>query len=273
MSNLTVSLPPTLPGSPLLGNALQFLRDPISLLKRGQREYGNIFSFRLGNQPAVALVGPEYSRFFFEQTDKLLSMRGAYPFFISMFSEQTYFFAKPEEYREQRNIILPCFQGKKMANYVDVMTRTTAEFMARLGPSGQCDLTTTLGPLVMNVAAAAFLGEDFRRRLGDEFFGVFRDFSGGMEVVLPLWLPLPRLLRSKRAKAKIKQMLQTTFAVEPADLTVIDDIMLAYAAVFAPGEGHLVSAGTGSIGLHLGQAGAQLVAHQALIVGQHGARA
>ncbi len=212
MSNSTVSLPPTLSGSPLLGNALQFLRDPISLLKRGQREYGNIFSFRLGNQPAVALVGPEYSRFFFEQTDKLLSMRGAYPFFVSMFSEQTYFFAKPEEYREQRNIILPCFHGKKMANYVDVMTRTTAEFMAQLGPSGQCDLTSTLGPLVMNVAAAAFLGEDFRRRLGEEFFGVFRDFSGGMEVVLPLWLPLPRLLRSKRAKAKIKQMLQTLIA-------------------------------------------------------------
>jgi N-acetylglucosamine kinase-like BadF-type ATPase len=53
-------------------------------------------------------------------------------------------------------------------------------------------------------------------------------------------------------EAEIKQMLTETFAVAPADLTVIDDIMLAYAAVFAPGEGHLVSAGTGSIGLHLG---------------------
>lgn len=53
-------------------------------------------------------------------------------------------------------------------------------------------------------------------------------------------------------ETEIKQLLTTTFAVAPDDLTVVDDIMLAYAAVFAPGEGHLVSAGTGSIGLHLG---------------------
>lgn len=53
-------------------------------------------------------------------------------------------------------------------------------------------------------------------------------------------------------EAEIKQMLEATFAVAPAQLTIVDDIMLAYAAVFAPGEGHLISAGTGSIGLHLG---------------------
>lgn len=212
MSKFTMSLPPSLPGTPLLGNALQFLRDPVSLLKRGQLEHGNIFSFRLGNQPAVVLLGPDYNRFFFEQTDKLLSLRRAYPFFISMFSEQTYFFARPEEYREQRDIILPCFRGKKMANYVDVMARATTEFMDQLGPSGQCDLTTTLGPLVMKVAAAAFLGEDFLRGLGSEFFDIFRAFSGGMEVVLPLWLPLPRLLRSKRAKVRLQEMLRALIA-------------------------------------------------------------
>jgi len=34
-----------------------------------------------------------------------------------------------------------------------------------------------------------------------------------------------------------------------------DDMSLAYRAIFAPGEGHLVSAGTGSVGLHIGQDG------------------
>jgi len=52
-------------------------------------------------------------------------------------------------------------------------------------------------------------------------------------------------------EAEIAQLLAATFGVKRGGLTVIDDISLAYAAVFAPGEGHLVSAGTGSIGLHL----------------------
>ncbi len=49
----------------------------------------------------------------------------------------------------------------------------------------------------------------------------------------------------------VKRILTSAFAIGPERLTVVDDITLAYAAVFAPGEGHLVSAGTGSIGLHL----------------------
>ena len=52
-------------------------------------------------------------------------------------------------------------------------------------------------------------------------------------------------------EAEVKQLIAAAFRLPPTSLTVIDDIMLAYIGVFAPGEGHLVSAGTGSIGLHL----------------------
>jgi len=42
----------------------------------------------------------------------------------------------------------------------------------------------------------------------------------------------------------------------PRDVVLLmDDIILAYAAHFQPGQGHLVSAGTGSIGIHVGAGG------------------
>ena len=54
-------------------------------------------------------------------------------------------------------------------------------------------------------------------------------------------------------EAEVKHMLTQTFGdVADERLTVIDDISLAYASIFEPGEGHLIAAGTGSIGLHLG---------------------
>jgi N-acetylglucosamine kinase-like BadF-type ATPase len=53
---------------------------------------------------------------------------------------------------------------------------------------------------------------------------------------------------------EVTGLLGATFGVGPERLLLVDDIMLAYTAVFAPGEGHLVSAGTGSVGLHLGGA-------------------
>lgn len=51
--------------------------------------------------------------------------------------------------------------------------------------------------------------------------------------------------------AEVKTMLSDVFAVRSDVLVVTDDVALAYFANFAPGEGHLVSAGTGSIGMHV----------------------
>ena len=53
--------------------------------------------------------------------------------------------------------------------------------------------------------------------------------------------------------AEARALLGTLFGIAPDAIILTDDIVLAYIANFAPGEGHLVSAGTGSIGLHLGE--------------------
>ena len=83
-------------------------------------------------------------------------------------------------------MVLPCFQGARMVGYVETMGREAELFADSLGASGTFDLNEQLGPLVMNVAAAAFLGEDFRQRLPAAFFQLFHDFSGGMELLWPL---------------------------------------------------------------------------------------
>lgn len=55
--------------------------------------------------------------------------------------------------------------------------------------------------------------------------------------------------------AQMTQLLADTFGVTTANAIVVDDMTLAYTATFGPGEGHLISAGTGSIGLHIGEDG------------------
>jgi sterol 14-demethylase len=199
-------------GLPGVGHGAEFLRDPIALLERGYREQGRVFSLRMGPRPAVVLLGPEHHEFFFRETDRRLSIRTAYPFFVRMFDERFYFFAGMDEYQRQRALVVPRFQGKQLAGYVDIMSEETRALMAGLGDLGEFDLVHTLGPLVMRIAARSFLGEDFSRRMGDGFFAEFRRFSEGMEVVLPLWLPLPRLLRSRKARADLHAKLGALIA-------------------------------------------------------------
>jgi sterol 14alpha-demethylase len=200
--------PPLVSGArPVVGHIPQFMRDPVALLERGYREHGHVFGVRLNRQPAVVLLGTEHNRFFFSETDRRLSIRSAYPFFVRMFDPQFYFFGGPDEYRRQRGLVLPRFQGRQLGGYIEAMVGQTRSVQDALGDSGQFDLIDTLGPLVMRIAAHAFLGPELGTTLGLDFFERFRRFSGGMEAVLPLWLPLPRLLRARRARDELRRLL------------------------------------------------------------------
>lgn len=57
------------------------------------------------------------------------------------------------------------------------------------------------------------------------------------------------------ARREARQVLAAQFGLGEEVVGTSDDMELAYRACFAPGEGHLVAAGTGSIGLHIAAAG------------------
>jgi len=59
---------------------------------------------------------------------------------------------------------------------------------------------------------------------------------------------------AQEARALIGQLL----GMDPEAVTVRDDMELAFLSAFAPGQGHMISAGTGSIGLHVTGQGQQI---------------
>ncbi|MGH8975474.1 MAG: cytochrome P450, partial [Acidimicrobiia bacterium] len=273
-------MPPAVSGRrPGVGHTVDFLRNPVGLLERGLAEHGRVFSLRLGNRDAVVLLGPEHHEFFFSATDKLLSIRTAYPFFVEMFGERFWYFAGPDEWRRQRALVVPRFQGRQLEAYVEAMAAETEALMAKLGPVGIFDLVPTLGPLVMRIAGRAFLGEEFSARLGEGFFTEFRRFSGGMEPVLPLWLPLPRLLRSKQARAGLHRtlgaliaerrrrpldppdFLQTLAGSRYADGAPVPDEVIVNLILLLTWAGHETTAG------HISWAVADLLGHPDFLAG------
>jgi sterol 14-demethylase len=126
------------------------------------------------------------------------------PFFVRMFGADFYSFGSPEQYRRQRDIVLPRFRGAELNGYISAMERQTAEFEDTLGDAGEFDLVAELAPLVMRIAAVAFLGGDATTWLDNGLFAEFRRFSAGMDPVTPGWLPVPHLLRSKRARDRLR---------------------------------------------------------------------
>ena len=220
--------PPFLPGLPVLGNALDFSRDANALLWRGYQELGPIFSIRLVNKPAAVLVGPENLKFFFEQTDQTLSMEEVYQFLKPMFGEKIFFASGPEVYQQQRAIMLPAFAARRMPAYLQAMRKEVLAWLDSLGEQGEFDLAPSMEALTMYVAASAFLGEDFRRKMGAEFAALYRDLAQGIEFLLPTNLPLPRFRRRDRAKAQLETMVGKLIAERKADPQQHDDFLQAF---------------------------------------------
>ncbi|MBN2469645.1 MAG: cytochrome P450, partial [Anaerolineae bacterium] len=67
---MTTQAPPKVSSLPLIGNALEFAREPQALIRRGYEQYGEVFAIQLGTKPAVVLIGPEKHEQFFNLTDK-----------------------------------------------------------------------------------------------------------------------------------------------------------------------------------------------------------
>ena len=201
------SPPPMVSGRlPLIGHAIEFMRDPHKVIRRGYEEHGLIFSMDLGAKKAVVMLGPDYHQFFFKETDGVFSMRQGYETLLKMFDSRLFTFAHLTESQEQMKVIMPLLKNND--RFIELMLTELDDFMANtLGDKGEIDLIEALGPLVMHIGAHAFFGEDFRYKLGPEYFHIYQEFSHGADVVLPSWLPLPKFINSRKAKVRIEDMI------------------------------------------------------------------
>ena len=202
---MPLPLPPQVPGLPVLGNALDFRRNPIELLQRGYETIGPIFSIRLGPKPAVVIIGPENTKFFFDETDKRLSMSKVYQAFVPIFGDGFMLAAEPGEYREQRAILQPALSGAKMADNVRTMVRETEAWMTSLGREGEFELTDSFERLSLDIVACSLMGDEYRDRMGSDYFSLYRDVVRGIDFVLPRNLPIPKFRRRDRARKTLHE--------------------------------------------------------------------
>jgi sterol 14-demethylase len=218
------STPPVLSGPPVIGHLLQFQKDRTGFFRRGYETLGPVFGFRLGAQPAAALIGPEYQQVFFMETDNKLSMHKTYRFLAAMFGEVA-LTAPPQVYQRQRPVLHAPFKREKMRRYIEIMQEEVQAWLDGLGECGELELTGEMIRLVQNVAGHALMGADFHHRMGREFWDQYKVLSQGLDPVLPPNLPLPKFYRRDRAKAKLRALLEPVIAERRLNPEGYDDFL------------------------------------------------
>lgn len=233
---MSLPSPPLVPGLPLLGNLLEYLREPISLFLRGYKECGPIFSIRLGPKCAVVLIGPENNQFFFEETDNYLSRYEAHKWFIPMFGDKFPLVAKVEDYQKHLPIYTFPFRGKNLHGYLEAMVYETMNWLDNLGENGEFELINSFGHLTLFISARAILGLEIRECLGKELWYLFKKLSQGSHSHLTRNLRLPRYQRY-RAKLRFHSLIKQVIAERRARSTNHEDFLQSLLrASYANGE-------------------------------------
>jgi sterol 14-demethylase len=203
--------PPALPALPVLGNILGFAKNRHGLLRRGQEKFGLVFSFKLGRKPVAVLLGPEYHQIFFLETDKALSIEKPYENLAALFGKVA-FLAPPDVYLEQRPILHAPFRPEKMQKYATIMQSEIQKWIDSLAPSGEIEITREMGKLVQAVAAHTLMGEDFQKRVGQEFWDLYAVLGKALSIVTPPHWPLPKNIRRDKAKKRMQEILTPIIA-------------------------------------------------------------
>lgn len=226
--------PPVSGGLPLLGHAVQFLRDQSRVLERGYAEHGEVFRLRLGRRPAIFLLGPDWARWVFKKTDDHhLAIGPSLAFTRRLFGPDFYFLAEPVEYQHQRLTLLPLFRNQMGEDHLAIMERHCAEFMARLGDDGTFDLPHEMNALVLGVIMESFLGADFVRHMPSTVARDFRDLIRGLDPITPGWVPAPHLLRARMARDRLRRAAGELVRTRRADPVDPPDFLQVLAAARA----------------------------------------
>lgn len=118
-------------------------------------------------------------------------------------------------WRRQRKVLQPAFQHKRIARQADVVAAESAALVERLRRhvgDGSVNLTTELTTLTLGVLGRTLLDTDL---------GSFTDLGHAFEVVqdqamfemvtmsaVPTWVPLPRQLRFRKARARLQSVVE-----------------------------------------------------------------
>ncbi|WP_052732105.1 N-acetylglucosamine kinase [Devosia geojensis] len=108
------------------------------------------------------------------------------------------------------------------------------------------------GAVVTRGAAAGATGHLFNPAEREKFAGVIATIAAEAQPHLPVagaFLGVTGL--GERAYDDARAIAGAAIGLTPDRVGASDDMELAFRATFAPGAGHLISAGTGSVGLHV----------------------
>jgi cytochrome P450 family 135 len=153
-----MALPPG-PRSPAVVNTLRFAYRPLAVLREWRRRFGDVFTVRfLGFGSGVYVADPEAIRELFTGDQSDLKAGEANSFMEPVLGSHSVLVLDGPEHLRQRKLLLPPFQGSRVAAFREVIRDVAAREIAGWRPGAELVLRERMRALTFEVICRAVFG-------------------------------------------------------------------------------------------------------------------
>lgn len=199
--------PPYYRVNPVVGAALRFRENPVTLLSEARVEYGQVVRIRLGYMRTYLFFKPEHVKRVLQDNHTNYKKAGYSK--LEPLIGHGLLSSEGETWRRQRSVIQPAFHRQQIDNMVESMVEVTDEFVDRwngLLAQGQnvLDLELEMTQLTLSIVSRTLFGYDVGRsanEVSDSLRFVLRYGTDriGRFLYLPESVPTPKNRRYKRS--------------------------------------------------------------------------
>ena len=152
------ALPPG-PRRPALAQTLQWVFDPERFMRRCRERYGSTFTARLGpSADVVFLCEPEDVKTVFRGTPEQTNMGDINGLFRRVLGTNSLLVIDGDEHLRQRRLLLPPFNGERIAEHYGAMLAAAEEDVATWQEGQALTLQPHMQAMTLNVILAAVFG-------------------------------------------------------------------------------------------------------------------
>lgn len=166
-------------GLPMVGNALQFQRNPLGFVRDMERTYGRMATIHIGKNPFVLCFCPEHVRYFLTEQQRnftKINQNGAGN--LRFLLGDGLLTSEGDFHRQQRRLVQPAFHRSRIENYTDTMVHLTEEMLGDWQVGQEVDIAHEMQQLTLRIIMNALFNEDSREqaaRLGAAFNSVINN--------------------------------------------------------------------------------------------------
>lgn len=195
----------------LVGNTLEFAKDPLGFLLNLQRNYDRIVKFSLPFGDVYSIFEPDDIKHILQENNRNYVKSRAYKV-LEIFLGQGLLTSEGDFWRRQRRLAQPAFHKQRLASMVDTMTHETVKMLERWekhNSSKPIDISEEMMQVTLMIVTKALFGANIKHLVGNISAELtqMNEFGNSRLKSLfqfPLSWPLPSHLKFKKSVAKIE---------------------------------------------------------------------